>query len=259
MIAPLLPLHFHPRESVPGGQNLARLFGLADRSAHVRSGLWEINAGQAGGFEVRLHNASHQDLGFRTDRVTAVHVLWCQDETTSTIRVSNTYDGARDCRVLPGETVTLPAGWRWRPSNGIVALSVGGIGAGQDRLIGPNHGLDVLDGYNRRTVCAAGQGLLVDRWKLTQPLSIPHVGGRPLVVIGIHGRIGVVAGGTVDSIGVFDGRLVSPDAASATLVPDGLAYALVIHSPDLERDVAGPLRRAGYSPRQIESLGINPH
>ncbi|MEZ4631286.1 MAG: hypothetical protein R2880_11350 [Deinococcales bacterium] len=54
------------------------------------------------------------------------------------------------------------------------------------------------------------------------------------------------------------GILHSPAAiGEAQLIPQGESDLIVCYVPDLAKDVIAPLRAAGYSLAEIESLGIN--
>lgn len=119
----------------------------------------------------------------------------------------------------------------------------------------PTHGLARFEGHNRRTVCAAGPYFVMERWKITQPLVLTLPEGRGAAITNLVNPVGLSWATGAETLGRAESRVLPAALKRVTLVPDGIAYALVCYVPDLLRDVVDPLRAAGYSDDEIRTLG----
>lgn len=119
----------------------------------------------------------------------------------------------------------------------------------------PTHGLARFEGHNRRTVCTAGPYFVMERWKITQPLTLTLPEGRGAAITNLVNPVGLSWASGAESLGPAESRVLPAALKQVTLVPDGIAYVLVCYVPDLMRDVVEPLRTAGYSDDEILTLG----
>lgn len=126
-----------------------------------------------------------------------------------------------------------------------------------DFLPRPNPGLVLEDGANRRVLCCAGPHFALERWTLegthVEPahprrcLTISNVGETPVVLEHEGGS---------QTLGRAESRILPAAIGEVRVVPDEAGASLVAcYVPDLELDVIGPLREAGYSDEEIGSLG----
>jgi mannose-6-phosphate isomerase len=126
-----------------------------------------------------------------------------------------------------------------------------------DYLPHPNPGLVLEDGANRRVMCCAGPHFALERWTLSEAYTEPSHPRRFLTLSN-------VGAGTVE-LGYEDGAEKVGRAESCILPAaigevrlgsrTGEATLVACYVPDLERDVVGPLREAGYSDEEIRALG----
>jgi mannose-6-phosphate isomerase len=128
----------------------------------------------------------------------------------------------------------------------------------------PNPGLVVEDGGpNRRTVCAAGPHFALERWTLTEPHTEPAHPRRCLTLSNVgNGPVEVEYTGGSETLGRAESCILPAAIGEVRVVPGGArgrvgggADVVACYVPDLGRDVIGPLREAGYSDEQINSLG----
>ncbi|MGB3327485.1 MAG: hypothetical protein WBA46_00940 [Thermomicrobiales bacterium] len=119
----------------------------------------------------------------------------------------------------------------------------------------PTHGLARFEGHNRRTVCAAGPYFVMERWKITQPLTLTLPKGRGAAITNLVNPVGLSWAGGAETLARAESRVLPAALTQVTLVPDGIAYVLVCSVPDLMDDVVTPLREAGYTDDEIRTLG----
>lgn len=193
---------------------------------------------------------------------TAFHALWCHDEPNAFVGFEGEDDEGPivQHRISPGDSVYVPAGCPFALGPGILGYEVTSIAAAgsspSSRAASvPTHGLERFEGYNRRTVCAAGPDLVLERWKVTQPLPLHWPMDRALLVTNLVEPMAIVWHGGSDLIDRAESRLLPAGLQSCTFIPDGLGYLLVSYVPDLLTDVIVPLREAGYSDSAIATLG----
>ncbi len=127
-----------------------------------------------------------------------------------------------------------------------------------DFLPRPNSGLVVEDNANRRVLCCAGPHFALERWTLAQSRTEPSHPRRCFTLSNV-GEVPVeleYEGGT-ETLGRAESRVMPAAIGEVRLVPGGTGEASLVacYVPDLELDVVGPLREAGYSDEEIRALG----
>jgi len=192
---------------------------------------------------------------------TAFHALWCSDEPSAYVcmRMNDAGHLVRR-RIAPGDTIYVPPFHPLAIGPGILGYEVSSLATATRPAADlpqplPTHGLERFEGYNRRTVCAAGPNLVLERWKVTQPLILSRLAGRSRFVTNLVEPMAIVWRGGSDLIGRAESRLLPAGMTSCTFIPDGLGYLLVSYVPDLFADVVTPLRNAGHSDAVIAMLG----
>ena len=126
-----------------------------------------------------------------------------------------------------------------------------------DYLPRPNPGLVLEDGPNRRVLCCAGPHFALERWTLSEPYTEPSHPRRFLTLSNIGaGTVELEFEDGSETLGraescVLPAAIGEVRIASAT----GEATLVACYVPDLERDIVGPLREAGYSDEEIRALG----
>ena len=129
----------------------------------------------------------------------------------------------------------------------------------RDFLPRPNPGLALEDGPNRRVLCCAGPHFALERWTLSGPHTEPSHPDRFLTVSNV-GKTAVEiehAGGS-EILGRAESCILPATMGEARVVPSEAADEAILvacYVPDLERDVVGHLREAGYSDEEIRALG----
>lgn len=218
------------------------------------------------------HRAAFVDSGEGTsvwlaDSTVIYHALWCMNDRSAYVLAGVDPMAQHDSDITPdrlvrrsispGDTITIPAGESYAIGPGVLAynLSVPTPPGQEAPAPVPSHGLSRFDGFNRRTICAAGPGFLLERWKISQPLRLRRGGGRWLFVTNLVDPLAVLWDGGSDLIGRAESRLLPASLPECTFVPSGLAYMLTVSVPDLMSDVISPLRLAGYRDDEIAALG----
>ena len=249
-----------------GGHRLQRILGYQPRTNSPISTLVDL---PIAGIDVHVAWVdATTDTPIYSGGLTAIHVLWAAaaSGTVSAGVDSVVQHELTDHEVHPGDTLLVPPGVPFRFGTGLLAI-VAATGAWEpspdpDKWNrtplhqGPTHGLSVFHRYNRRTICAALPELLVERWKLTEPLDLPLDPGRWHYLTCLVDPVAIAWPGGADLLGRTEARLLPAGLDRLTVVPSGLGYVLLISIPDLERDVLAPLRAAGYDRAAIASLGV---
>ena len=126
-----------------------------------------------------------------------------------------------------------------------------------DYLPRPNPGLAVEDGANRRVLCCAGPHFALERWTLSEPHVEPSHSERCVTLSNVGEPVRIEHEGGVEALGRAESCVLPAAIGEVRVVPGGEEGASLIccYVPDLERDVVGPLRDAGYSDEQIRGLG----
>ena len=125
-----------------------------------------------------------------------------------------------------------------------------------DFLPHPNPGLVLEEVPNRRVVCCAGPHFALERWTLNAPLTEPSH-PEHCVTLSNVGATAVQlehAGGS-ETLERAESCVLPAAIGEVRVVPGGETSLVACYVPDLERDVVGRLRAAGYSDEEIRSLG----
>lgn len=263
MIPSLQPIRIPSRfeHDAHGGRLIQRVLGRDGTPDARTSAVVELDGDE----RMPIRAAFVDATGGRPPRAgpgaTAFHVLWCRDEPTAVVHAGMDHgDELIPYPIAPGDTLYVPPCRPFAVGPGILGYEVSSVTATREagpdvRQPLPSHGLERFEGYNRRTVCAAGPELVLERWKVTQPLTLPLPADRPLFVTNLVEPMAIVWHGGSDLIGRAESRLLPPGLRSCTLIPDGLGYLLVSHVPERIEDVVGPLRAAGHDDAAIAALG----
>ena len=127
-----------------------------------------------------------------------------------------------------------------------------------DFLPRPNPGLDLENNANRRVLCCAGPHFALERWTLTEPYAEPAHQRRFFTLSNVgEGPVTLEYEGGTQTLGRAESRVMPAAIGEVRVVPDGTEEASLVacYVPDLELDVVGPLRDAGYSDEEIRTLG----
>jgi hypothetical protein len=206
-----------------------------------------------------------------SDGFAAIHILWTSTPQPHAVLAG--HDPAVpgdliDYPVHPGDTIVVPPHAPFAIGEGCLAfiLAQGNIDHAPDDAtpalatpMPPTHGLGVFHRFNRRTICAARPGLLLERWKITEPLALDLDPGRWHYLTNLVDPATISWAGGAVTMRPTQSCLVPPLVGSITVVPDSLAYILVASEPNLEKDIVAPLQSAGYDKSAIaELLGTAP-
>lgn len=255
-----------------GGFRFQQIFGYRPASETALSMLVDLpgqGPGDPAHFAAYL-DATHGTPVLTSEASTALHVLWTASGSTRTINAGIDPVTGYDLLafdVQPGDALSIPPHVPFSIGPGIVAFVFSARRAiespdrdGWSRAPMPHpptHGLQLFDGYNRRTILAANEELLLQRWKITQPLSLhlnPHRWHyfsnlvAPVALSWPHGSM---------PLGRMKSILLPAGLDRVTLVPEHLGYVLIGSVPELANEVIKPLRAAGYDRAAIASLGVH--
>jgi mannose-6-phosphate isomerase len=127
-----------------------------------------------------------------------------------------------------------------------------------DYLPHPNPGLVLEDTINRRVLCCAGPHFALERWTLAQTHTEPAHPRRFLTLSNVgEGPVELGYEGGSETLGRAESCVLPAAIGEVRVVPTGTGEASLVacYVPDLESDVIGPLREAGYSDEEIGALG----
>lgn len=153
---------------------------------------------------------------------TTFHILWQADEDDAWVEAS----GDR-VAIAPGDTMSVPSGTGIRLAAGMLLVQVEARTSTLEMVIAPSHGVETFEGYNRRTDFRTPAAFTMQRWKITQPLTMPP-SDAPCAVIDLATPLAMAWAGGTDLIRRGECRVIPGGTRSLTLLPDGLGYALVI-------------------------------
>lgn len=151
---------------------------------------------------------------------TAVHVLWQQDEDDAAIWL----DSDR-LAIAPGDTVMIPGGDPWRFSPHTLAIVIAVRRRSLALPVPPTHGTYHFDGYNRQSRYPGDGPFTLSRWKITQELAFPAIESER-VLVGLYADVALQSRGGVTMLRQGGASVIRRE--QITLVPNGLAYVLVI-------------------------------
>ena len=120
----------------------------------------------------------------------------------------------------------------------------------------PNPGLVLEDGPNRRVLCCAGPHFALERWTLGETLPVPSRPDRCLTLSNVgENAVELRYEGETSSLGRAESCVLPAAIGEVAVLPGGEASLVACYVPDIERDVVGPSRGAGYSDEEIRGLG----
>lgn len=257
-----------------GGHRLERILGYAPTSHQRISALVDdLNACSPRDSSIE-HVAAYIDASLQTpvhvsEGSTAIHVLWTASGKRTEVFAGHDPDsdvGLTGHEVHPGDTLTVPRQVPWAIGIGNVAFVFGtspsrstadSVAWSSSSLPHPpGHGLNIFDRFNRRTICSAHEGLLLERWKISHLLELPLNPARWHYVTNLVDPVALGWPGGLDLLQRTESRFLPKGMTRLTIVPNGLGYVMIGSDPDLELDAVRPLRLAGYDRSAIASLGI---
>src|ERR671916_3450447 len=127
-----------------------------------------------------------------------------------------------------------------------------------DYLPRPNPGLVLEEGPNRRVLCCAGPHFALERWTLTEAHTEPWHPLRFLTLSNVgEGSVELEYEGGSETLGRAESCVLPAAIGGVSVIPSSIGKANLVacYVPDLEREVVGPLREAGYSDEEIRALG----
>jgi mannose-6-phosphate isomerase len=127
-----------------------------------------------------------------------------------------------------------------------------------DYLPRPNPGLVLEDAANRRLLCCAGPHFALERWVLTELHTDPSHPRRFLTLSNVgEGPVELDYEGGSEILGRAESCVLPAAIGEVSVIPSrtGASTLVACYVPDLERDVVGPLKEAGYSDEEIRALG----
>ena len=121
----------------------------------------------------------------------------------------------------------------------------------------PNPGLALEDGANRRLMCAAGPRFALERWTLAETHTEPSHPRRFLTLSNVGDPVSIEYEGGTTTLARAESCVLPAAIGEVGVRPgqSGEADLVACYVPDLDLDVAGPLREAGYSDGEIRALG----
>lgn len=159
---------------------------------------------------------------WRTRGDTTFHVLWQLNEDDAWIEAN----GDR-YPIAPGDTMSVPARMPIRLAAGMLLVRIEANSATLDGILPPSHGLETFEGYNRRTDYETPAAFTLQRWKITQPLTLAP-SATAYTAVDLAAPLALTWPGGTDLVGRGECREVPPDTGPITLLPDGLGYALIV-------------------------------
>jgi mannose-6-phosphate isomerase len=127
-----------------------------------------------------------------------------------------------------------------------------------DYLPRPTPGLLLEGDANRRVLCCAGPHFALERWTLTEAHTEPWHPLRFLTLSNVgEGSVELEYEGGSETLGRAESCVLPAAIGEVSVIPSSIGKANLVacYVPDLEREVVGPLREAGYSDEEIRALG----
>jgi mannose-6-phosphate isomerase len=107
-------------------------------------------------------------------------------------------------------------------------------------------------------LCCAGPHFALERWTLMEPYTEPAHPRRFFTLSNVgEGPVTLEYEGGTQTLGRAESRVMPAAIGEVRVVPGSTEVASLVacYVPDLELDVVGPLRDAGYSDGEIRTLG----
>lgn len=178
---------------------------------------------RAAGWTVSLVDTGDGDAtAWSPEGDTTLHILWQANEDDAWVVANGDH-----FPIAPGDTMSVPASAEIRLAAGMLLVRIGAGRRSLTHIIPPSHGRESFEGYNRRTHYETPEDFSLQRWKITQPLTIPPLDAL-YAVIDLAEPLALAWPGGTDLIGRGECRVIPPDTGPVTLLPNGLGYALVI-------------------------------
>jgi len=125
-----------------------------------------------------------------------------------------------------------------------------------DYLPHPNPGLVLGDAANRRVLCCAGPHFALEHWTLAETHTEPSHPRRFLTLSNVGEEpVELAYEGGSEALGRAESCVLPAAIGEVRIIPTREASLVVCYVPDLESDVIGPLREAGYPDEEIRALG----
>lgn len=153
---------------------------------------------------------------------TTFHILWQLDEDDAWIEA-----GGERFPIAPGDTMSVPAGMAVRQAKGMLLVRVEANSATLDGVLPPSHGTETFEGFNRRTDYETPAAFTLQRWKITQPLTL-SASESTYAIVDLATPLALTWPGGTDLFGRGECRVIPSGTGPMTLLPDGLGYVLVI-------------------------------
>ena len=121
----------------------------------------------------------------------------------------------------------------------------------------PNPGLVLQDGAKRRVLCCAGPHFALEHWTLLEPYVEPSHPRRCVTLSSVGGPVRLEYEGGEERLGRAESCIIPAAIGEVNIVPEGDESVSLVccYVPDMQRDIVGPLREAGCSDEEINSLG----
>lgn len=153
---------------------------------------------------------------------TTFHILWQMDENDAWIEV----DGQR-YPIAPGDTLSVPAKTAIRQAAGMLLVRIAANSVTLDGVLPPSHGTETFEGFSRRTDYETPAAFTLQRWKITQPLTL-SASESTYAIVDLATPLALTWPGGTDLFGRGECRVIPSGTGPVTLLPDGLGYVLVI-------------------------------
>jgi len=125
-----------------------------------------------------------------------------------------------------------------------------------DYLPHPNPGLVLGDAANGRVLCCAGPHFALEHWTLAETHTEPSHPRRFLTLSNVGEEpVELAYEGGSEALGRAESCVLPAAIGEVRIIPTREASLVVCYVPDLESDVIGPLREAGYPDEEIRALG----
>lgn len=207
---------YAPIPRIVGGENhhdlIRRLFR---RSA--TPGTQRIDLITTTNLRVSIIDCGNAPLPIESEADTIIHLLWQLDESVANITI-----GGDTWPIAPGDTAAIPGGDEWCLSPNQLTIQIVRRSHELALPIAPHHGTESFIGHNRRT---SYDPLALQRWKLTEPCTIPTE--DDLVLVGLHNDLALQHHSEIGLMPQGEVR-VARGEGPITMVPNGLSYALTI-------------------------------